>query len=132
MLFDPEKIFKLLIIDDNPGDYFLIKEYLNPNSMGHKLEHAKSFREAEKITRSAKDSFDAVLLDLNLPDLEGEKLIKATMSLVSPSPVIILTGNSDMQFSIKSRKIIDSKLAVYPDLDLHRLNLIYPVNRHDG
>ena len=131
MLYDPEKKIKLLIIEDNPGDYFLIEEYLNPNSMGHKLEHAKSFREAEKITRSAKDSFDAVLLDLNLPDLEGEKLIKATMSLVSPSPVIILTGNSDMQYSIKSLSMGISDYILKDKLSAHNLwkSIRYSIER---
>ncbi len=131
MLYDPEKKFDLLIIEDNPGDYVLIEEYLNSNGLHHRLEHAQNFREAERITHKSESGFDAVLLDLNLPDLEGEKLIKATMEMVNPAPVIILTGYSDMQFSIKSLSMGISDYILKDKLSSHNLwkSIRYSIER---
>jgi PAS domain S-box-containing protein len=94
--------FKILVIEDNFGDYILIEEYLNQYILSPSIYHAPTFALAEEILSKKDLPFDIILLDLSLPDNEGEDLIKSIVSLSDHTPVVALTGLSDMAFSIKS------------------------------
>lgn len=96
--------FRLLVVEDNPGDFLLIKEHLSSISHVGKLDHATQFSDVNELVDSGR-TYHAVLLDLKLPDMEGEELIRKTIDLVSPAPVIVLTGFSDMSFSVESLKM---------------------------
>ncbi|MGZ5248550.1 MAG: response regulator, partial [Flavitalea sp.] len=60
----------ILIIEDNPGDYLLLKEMLDKSNLSVvNLCHASTLKEAgEKILKYAPN---VILLDLLLPDGEG-------------------------------------------------------------
>lgn len=94
--------YHVLLIEDNPGDVLLITDYLEQFSSETKVDGAKTFSDAEELIFKNTVAYDVVLLDLNLPDKEGEELILSILKLVESTPVIVLTGYSDMQFSIKS------------------------------
>ena len=94
--------YSILVIEDNPGDYYLIREYLDEKAPGSRIVHSKMFSEAKKVLNGGAHSFDAILLDLTLPDLSGKKLIEAVTRLEGDAVTIVLTGHSDMEFSVKS------------------------------
>lgn len=94
--------FKILVIEDNPGDFLLIQDYLDEYIFVASVERAANFKEAEELLRSKSTDFDVVLLDLSLPDNQGEKLISDIISLVDSLPVIVLTGFSDLEFGVRS------------------------------
>ena len=92
-----------LVIEDNMGDFILIEAYLSEKFESFELIHAKTAQEAEtKLLSFEKNELDVILLDLSLPDMSGETLIQKIISLSNLTPVIILTGFSDLSFSIKS------------------------------
>lgn len=97
-----EKSYNFLIIEDNPGDYILIEEYLTENILNPRLTRSETFLSAHKILEDSTNHFDIIFLDLSLPDLSGEKLIIGVLELAVGTPVVALTGFSDLDFSIKS------------------------------
>ena len=70
---------KILIVEDNPGDYTLIRDYIEEQIESPQIVHAKNFSEAETIFKNKNSHLDVILLDLTLPDKDGESLIKETI-----------------------------------------------------
>lgn len=93
---------KVLIIEDNHGDFILIRDYIEEQVESPQIYNAKSFSEAIVLLKDKNLHFDVVLLDLTLPDKDGEMLIKEVVSYCPETPVIILTGFANADFSIKS------------------------------
>lgn len=90
-----------MLIEDNEGDFYLIREYLEEGKHGVNLKSTSTFKEARSIL-SGSSAFDVILLDLTLPDASGEKLIKKILALREEAVLIVLTGYADMDFSVKS------------------------------
>jgi len=97
-----DKEFKILIIEDNPGDFMLLEEYLSEQMKSLVILQARNFREAAEILIPGLFKFDIILLDLSLPDKTCIPLIKEVVELSSNAPVIALTGYSDFEFGVKS------------------------------
>jgi PAS domain S-box-containing protein len=92
---------RILIIEDNPGDFELVQTYLSEYILPS-IVHAESFKEASSILSDSSARFDIILLDLTLPDKSGTGLITEVLDIAGDCPVIILTGYSDLDFSIQS------------------------------
>lgn len=93
--------YRILIIEDNPGDYVLVEDFLFEQIAAPIITHAKTYKEASEILRSNSD-FDVALLDLSLPDRTGETLIKEILAYSNSLPIIVLTGYADFDFGVKS------------------------------
>lgn len=92
---------KLLVIEDNPGDFVLIKEYLSESLIGSEIVHSSTFGEAKNLLAKS-SNFDVILLDLSLPDLSGEKLLKEVVGISGQVPIIVLTGYENEGFGLKT------------------------------
>lgn len=97
-----EKRYNVLVVEDNPGDYVLIEDYLEEANLVLKLYRAESFRSAKETLSKYEQNIDIVLLDLSLPDKEGESLLTEIQLLSKNKPIVILTGYPDMDFAVKS------------------------------
>lgn len=97
-----KKKFTFLVIEDNPGDFVLVEDYLNEQILEPTIIRAGSFTQAISILKSGNTHFDVILLDLTLPDKSGKDLIKEILPLTGQGPLIVLTGYSDIDFSIQS------------------------------
>lgn len=97
-----KKKYKILVVEDNPGDYLLVEDYLEDHILSPQLVKAKSFQEIQVLLTEKEYQFDIILLDLTLPDMSGEGLITKIKSIVSGIPIIVLTGYSDVNFAIRS------------------------------
>ena len=60
---------KILVVEDNEGDYFLVHEYLHEIFSGIEIKHNTLLQDA--IHSLENNSFDIILLDLSLPDSNG-------------------------------------------------------------
>jgi PAS domain S-box-containing protein len=94
--------YNILIVEDNPGDYLLIEDYLKEHILSPTLTHVKIFEDALKVLNKDSSSIDIVLLDLTLPDVSKEDLIIQLKKITHTHAVIMLTGYSDVEFAIKS------------------------------
>src|SRR5665647_1876459 len=91
----------ILIIEDNPGDFVLIQDYLSEEFLHPVIEHVKTFTEAKAKLQNV-TNFDTILLDLSLPDANGELLVNEIVQLAGSTPIIVLTGYADKDFGIKT------------------------------
>lgn len=125
------KIHTVLVIDDNIGDFILINDYLEEQFVDLNVIHAKSFFEAKTIFEDKSINFDVVLLDLSLPDKNGEELISEIISMSDGIPVIVLTGYSDMEFGIKSMALGVADYLLKDDITASSLykNIVYTIER---
>lgn len=124
----------ILLIEDNPGDIVLIEDYLAGISPDITITVSKTFAAAEEFLNNPSETFDLILLDLKLPDKEGEDLIRAILSLSGQSPVIVLTGHSDMEFSIRSLSLGVSDYLIKDDLNVSGLwkSISYSIERNEA
>lgn len=97
------KALRVLLIEDNREYAALVTQTLeNQNLCEFEIERATQLDAAiEKLERS---QFDAVLLDLTLPDANAETSIKLVCSRVSNFAVIVLTASEDTQLALLAGK----------------------------
>lgn len=95
------KELKVLLIEDNPGDAFLIKFYLG-ESMSPKFNffHAENMKMADDLM--SKNTFDIILMDLNLPDSLGLDTIKRLLEKYPNNLVVVLTGLVDEKVGLET------------------------------
>ena len=82
---------KLLIIDDDARHTELLRDYLG--TAGFRVSHAESGRGG--LALLARETFDAVILDLMLPDLDGVALKALASASPQPPAVILMTARED-------------------------------------
>jgi signal transduction histidine kinase len=96
-----KKALELLVVEDNPGDVLLLKEYLHLGQVP-----INNILEAESIAAipSALDNKDVDLafLDLSLPDSEGINTFTYLNNKLPHTPIIILTGLSDINVALEA------------------------------
>lgn len=98
-----EKQYSFFVIEDSRGDFVLLREYLNEQFELPFITRAATFQEAIQLFENVPEgSLDCILLDLSLPDKSGEDLIEAVVEMAGNTPVIVITGYPDLDFSVKS------------------------------
>jgi two-component system OmpR family sensor kinase len=88
-------INRVLLVEDNPGDALLLREALKDlgGAVPFELAHVGRLEDA---LRSVKvEIFDAVLLDLSLPDAHGVETVARMQEAAPRLPIVILTGLDD-------------------------------------
>jgi signal transduction histidine kinase len=80
----------VLLVEDNPGDARLVRALLDPSI---RVVHETRLAAACHAVRTR--AIDAVLLDLSLPDAEGETTVTSMLEAAPGLPVVVLTGRCD-------------------------------------
>ncbi|MBM3812353.1 MAG: response regulator [Acidimicrobiia bacterium] len=102
---------KILLVEDNPGDARLLQEELKGGIEGQfELTWVEDLKAAlkllaerqEKPAESGNGAFDAVLLDLNLPDSHGLETFHSLHGQVPGLPVVLLTGLEDEKTGLRA------------------------------
>ncbi|MCC6130256.1 MAG: response regulator, partial [Acidobacteria bacterium] len=81
---------RVLVIDDDRKLSEMLEEYLRPRGLSAEL----AFDGAQGLALAARGSFDAVILDVMLPDLDGFEVCKR-LRAVSDVPILMLTARGD-------------------------------------
>ena len=87
----PDKLIKILLVEDNPRDARLIKETLS-EAAADQFEFACTERLDLALELVAQHEFDVVLLDLTLPDSSGLDTYEKMHAQAPTVPTIVLTG----------------------------------------
>ncbi|MCE1170341.1 MAG: diguanylate cyclase [Azovibrio sp.] len=93
---------RLLLIEDNPGDARLIRETLRDAPLSVELEHADSLKSGFALLDEWR--FDAVLLDLSLPDSHGLGTVSRTRQQAPELPIVVLTGLNDEATALQAMR----------------------------
>jgi CheY-like chemotaxis protein len=94
---------KVLLVEDNAEDVQLIQEMIRDleSDLFHPvilyLTHAASLKEAVLLSDT---HFDAILLDLTLPDSKGLHTVESIIDRFKMVPVVVLTGISDAEMGL--------------------------------
>jgi PAS domain S-box-containing protein len=115
-MWDNARKLDVLIIEDNLGDFIIIEDYLKEEFLTVTVQHAKTFTIARKIIENGA-LFDLILLDLTLPDGTGEELVNEALLMAGDTPLIVLTGYSNKDFSIKTLALGVSDYLLKDELD---------------
>ncbi len=126
-----KKSYNILVIEDNPGDYLLVEEFIKEHIYQPAICHAHNFKEALQQLTNHNNHFDVVLMDLTLPDKGGEELVTEMVHFLPDCPVVILTGYADIEFSIQSIARGISDYLLKDDLNATMLykSIIYAIER---
>ena len=98
-----DKQFKVLLIEDNPGDVRLIREMLaEAGGALYDLECADRLQTG--LERLAEGGIDVILLDLGLPDSQGLDTLGRVLaeSLAAPAVIVVLTGLDDEALAVQA------------------------------
>ena len=113
------------------GDFTIVEDFLGEQILDPFIVRAVNFNQAAGILAADDIVYDVVLLDLSLPDKSGQDLINEMLRIASSYPIIILTGYTDIDFSIKSisQGVLD--YLVKDDLSATTLykSIIYAIER---
>ena len=92
---------RVLLVEDEAGDAQLVKIDLRQTRGEHfTVTWVESLGEIQPCLQAS--DFDVLLLDLSLPDSEGLATICKARLLVGETPIVVLTGRGDTDFSLKA------------------------------
>lgn len=133
MIKDHNK-YNIVVVEDNLGDFILLQDYLEETVIAPQIFYFNCYKDFSKFceTDNQFNDVDIVLLDLSLPDKNGEKLIKDVLKIVSNIPVVALTGFSDINFAIKTLSLGVYDYLLKDDLTATILykSIIYNIERN--
>lgn len=95
----------ILIAEDNPINMKLLRDILS--FQGYKIIEANDGKTALDLTRQNKDSIDLILMDLQLPEMDGLEVIRLVKSDDSTKdiPVFVISAHAmeiDMKRALKA------------------------------
>lgn len=92
---------RVLLVEDNPTDVLLVEvAFEEMAAFAPELTHADSLASAQQALDD--DSFDVVLIDLNLPDGQGLGNFERLQEHAPQTPMIVLTGLDDEELAIEA------------------------------
>ena len=91
----------ILLVEDNSGDAELIRIALGQfKHLTVGMEHAQWLNSA--VTLLTNRTFDAILLDLSLPDSHGVDTVIDIKKVAPNTPIIVLSGREDVEVAVNS------------------------------
>ena len=108
---------KILVVDDDPEVRMATRDFLS--SKGYDVSVAEGGRDALRQLDSS--PADVVLLDVAMPDMDGLETLKRIVSAHPNVPVIMVTGNADIEITSKVLQLGAADYVPKP-FDLDYLN----------
>lgn len=127
--FEPKK--RILLIEDNPADARLVELFLEETDLlSVKILNKQSLAEGIAAVNSG-ELFDAVMLDLTLPDSRGFETLERFLDACPDQNVIVMTGLADKKLGLKAVQAGAQDFIVKGSLDSDQLgkSLRYAIER---
>jgi CheY-like chemotaxis protein len=84
---------KILVVDNNPGDLYIIEEGLN--ECGYPCEAIFAVSHQEALDRLSRESFHLTLSYFGTNRIEGQAFLREAKALAPRMPIVIMSGNQD-------------------------------------
>ncbi len=95
---------RVLLVEDNPDDALLVQEMMKSESSAqYEFSVENTLRGAQE--RLHKETFDLMLLDLNLPDSRGLATMKSLQGSVPDLAIVVITGTDDEGVALTALEI---------------------------
>jgi len=87
-------MFRILLVEDNPGDVLLFREALRNRDLAYELVLAEDGEKAMNFL--ADGQADLIVLDVNLPKHSGQEVLRRARSnpALAGVPVVVLTSSA--------------------------------------
>ena len=124
------KLIKILIVEDNPSDFLILRQHLKASNVTHaEPDHTKSVAETLEILKIRKP--DVIILDLFLPDSESLDTFMRVHEAATSVPIIILSSTSDFDSAVQAIKLGAQDYIFKTDLDSQCLSksIAYSIER---
>jgi len=115
-----KKPLKVLVIDDEKVICDACHLILTEN--GHEVERCLTGRQGLEVLR--KESYDVVLLDMKLPDIDGMEILKAFQTEKFNTCIIVMTGYSTISNAVEAMKLGAADYLTKPFTDEELLGAI--------
>lgn len=111
---------KILVADDDPMVRNTVSKILE--MFGHAVETVDDGSEVLKVVD---DSFEVIILDINMPGMDGFSTIEALNELELQIPVLFLTGAGSMDYAVKAINlgVYDFLTKPIEDLDIFNVKI---------
>jgi DNA-binding response OmpR family regulator len=93
---------RVLHIEDDAGEARLLQETLKGVPLSARWEGVRAETLEKGLAQVRRGGFDAVLLDLGLPDSQGLATLRAVRQLDPDVPVVVLTGLEDEETALQA------------------------------
>jgi PAS domain S-box-containing protein len=93
--------YRILLVEDDPGDAELVREYLSDEKKFHIVHTDKLSMALEHLHQ---ETFDIIILDLGLPDSVGLETVNRMKKESLGIPIVVLTGNDDEEIGLNAVK----------------------------
>ena len=94
---------RVLIIDDNPIDRDIFRRLLQ-NQQAHAFRCIEGEHGRAGLEQYRRERPDCVILDLNLPDIDGLDLLKSFLAEPDSCPVVVTTAYGSEQVAVEAMK----------------------------
>src|SRR5437016_6930056 len=91
---------RILVVDDETAIREAIRMTLEYE--GYRIDEARSGQEG--IDKATKVPYDAILLDIKMPVLDGIEVLENLKEQRVASPVIMVSGHADIQTAVECTK----------------------------
>ncbi len=125
-----DKIIKILLFEDNPGDAGLIEEMINESVYyNYQLVNVETLNEGLNYLKT--NQIDIIILDLGLPDSNDIDTFNEVKSTNWEIPIIILTGLKDENMGINAVKKGAQDYLIKGEVDnkLLERSIVYSLER---
>ncbi len=111
---------RVLIIDDEPDIVGLIRNLLENDG----YEVIEAYRGEEGLIKATQENPDIVLIDIKLPDIDGNKLLKRIKETNPKQSVIMITAYADVDNAITSLKFGADDFIRKPFDNVHLIHIV--------
>jgi CheY-like chemotaxis protein len=102
-----ERVKQILLVDDSPVEVAAIQRLFHADAV--ELAPAGTGTQALQLLRSQR--FDAVILDLKLPDMSGFEWLEKARHLLNPPPVIVYSARDLTEAEVFSLKGVTESIV---------------------
>ncbi len=93
-------MMRVLYAEDDPQVADMVRLYCSPPGAACTLAHVDSGRKC--LAAMAREPFDVLLLDLNMPDLDGLQVLGELTARRDPTPVIMVSGQGQADLAVRA------------------------------